>query len=147
MGKLDASLTLLLGNQRWSLGIRLRAKQLWFIFLKKCLFLLFIIYLATSAEMRWVLSAAWAQQLPHCTWDLSYPTGDQTHVPCIGEWTLNQWTTQEVLGSVLTQWSEVTYWCLQSSIFSINNWLLVLRVWVSAVKSKTSLAPIFLLCM
>ena len=30
------------------------------------------------------------------TWDLSSPTRDQTHVPCIGRQILNHWTTSEV---------------------------------------------------
>ena len=30
------------------------------------------------------------------TWDLSAPTRDQTHTPCIGRWNLNRWTTREV---------------------------------------------------
>ena len=29
-------------------------------------------------------------------WDLSSPTRDQTHVPCIGRLILNQWATREV---------------------------------------------------
>ena len=39
-------------------------------------------------------------------WDLNYPTRDQTHVPCIGRWILNQWTTSSV------QFSSVTQSCL-----------------------------------
>ena len=30
-------------------------------------------------------------------WDLSSPTRDQTHIPCIGRWILNPWTTRKVL--------------------------------------------------
>ena len=30
-------------------------------------------------------------------WDLSSPTRDQTCIPCIGRWSLNHWTTREVL--------------------------------------------------
>ena len=37
----------------------------------------------------------WAQ-LPHGMWDLSSPTRDQIHVPCIGRQILNHWTTREV---------------------------------------------------
>ena len=29
-------------------------------------------------------------------WDLSSPTRDQTHAPCIEVWSLNHWTTREV---------------------------------------------------
>ena len=29
-------------------------------------------------------------------WDLSSPTKDQTHVPCIGRWILNHWTIREI---------------------------------------------------
>ena len=29
-------------------------------------------------------------------WDLSFPTRDQTHIPCIGRQSLNHWTTKEV---------------------------------------------------
>lgn len=39
---------------------------------------------------------AWAQ-LPRGKWDPSSPTRDQTHVPCIGSWVLNHWTTREIL--------------------------------------------------
>ena len=36
---------------------------------------------------------AWASLL--CgTWDLSFPIRDWTHVPCIGRWILNHWTTR-----------------------------------------------------
>ena len=31
-------------------------------------------------------------------WDLSSPTKDWTHVPCIAKWILNHWTTSEVPG-------------------------------------------------
>ena len=45
----------------------------------------------------WIsLSSCDAQaQLPHSMWDLSFPTRDQTHVPYIGKWILNHWTTRE----------------------------------------------------
>ena len=33
---------------------------------------------------------------PQSTWDLSLPTRDQTHTPCIGRQSLNHWTTREV---------------------------------------------------
>ena len=29
-------------------------------------------------------------------WDLSSPTKDQTHIPCIGRQSLNHWTSREV---------------------------------------------------
>ena len=38
---------------------------------------------------------AWAQE-SHGMWDLSSPTRDQTHVPCIGMGILNHWTTRVV---------------------------------------------------
>ena len=34
---------------------------------------------------------------PCSMWDLSSPTRDGTHVPCIGRWSLNHWATREVL--------------------------------------------------
>ena len=34
---------------------------------------------------------------PSGMWDPSSPTRDQTHVPCIGRWILNPWTTRKVL--------------------------------------------------
>ena len=34
-------------------------------------------------------------------WDLSSPTRDRTHVPCIGRQILNHWTTREVPGCLL----------------------------------------------
>ena len=40
---------------------------------------------------------AWAQQLSGM-WDLSSPTRDQTHVPCIARWIPNHRTTREVPG-------------------------------------------------
>ena len=35
--------------------------------------------------------------LPHSLWEISYPTRDQTQVPCVGSQILNHWTTREVL--------------------------------------------------
>ena len=35
-------------------------------------------------------------QIPLGVWDLSSPSRDQTHVPCIGRLILNQWATREV---------------------------------------------------
>ena len=29
-------------------------------------------------------------------WDLSFPTRDETPIPCIARWILNHWTTREV---------------------------------------------------
>ena len=34
--------------------------------------------------------------LLHGMWDLSSPTRDQIHIPCIARWILNPWTTREV---------------------------------------------------
>ena len=34
--------------------------------------------------------------LPHSVWDLSSLTRDRTHIPCIGRWILNCWTTREI---------------------------------------------------
>ena len=34
--------------------------------------------------------------LPRGTWGLGSLTGDGTHVPCIGRWSLNHWTTREI---------------------------------------------------
>ena len=33
---------------------------------------------------------------PHGMWDLSSPTKDQTHIPCIGRQSLNHWTSREI---------------------------------------------------
>ena len=33
---------------------------------------------------------------PRGMWDLSSPTRDWTHTPCIGRWSLNHWTVREV---------------------------------------------------
>ena len=41
------------------------------------------------------LWSTWAQ-LPQGMWDLSSPTRDQTHMPCIGRQTPNHGTTREV---------------------------------------------------
>ena len=35
-------------------------------------------------------------QLVHGFWNLSSPTGDQTHVPCLAGQILNHWATREV---------------------------------------------------
>ena len=40
--------------------------------------------------------------LPYCMWDLSFPTWDQTHTPCIGRPSPNHWTT--------TGWPYHTCW-------------------------------------
>lgn len=37
----------------------------------------------------------WAQ-LPQGTWDLNFPTGDRTRIPCIERRILNHWTTRAV---------------------------------------------------
>ena len=37
---------------------------------------------------------------PHGMWDLSSPTTDQTHTPCMGKGSLNHWTTREVPGNL-----------------------------------------------
>ena len=47
------------------------------------------------------LWSAWAQELQgqahlHSIWDPSFPTRDQTNVPCTGRWIFNHWTTREV---------------------------------------------------
>ena len=39
-----------------------------------------------------VVAACWA----HGMWDLSSPTRDRTHVPCIGRRILNHWTNREI---------------------------------------------------
>ena len=33
---------------------------------------------------------------PQGMWDLSFPTGDQTHTPCIGRQNLNHWATRDI---------------------------------------------------
>ena len=38
--------------------------------------------------------------MPCSMWDLSSPTRDQTHAPCIGSVSLNHWTTREVPSEV-----------------------------------------------
>ena len=40
-------------------------------------------------------------QLLRSMWDLSLPTRDWTHVPCIATWILNHWTTREVPSSFI----------------------------------------------
>ena len=34
--------------------------------------------------------------LPLNLWNLSSPTRDQTHIPCVARWVLNHWTSREV---------------------------------------------------
>ena len=36
---------------------------------------------------------------PRGMWDLSFPTMDRTHTPCIRKWSLNHWTTRKVPSS------------------------------------------------
>ena len=55
------------------------------------LFFLIYIELATILPLFYVL-VYW----PWCMWDLNSPTRDWTHMPCIGRWSLNHWTTREV---------------------------------------------------
>ena len=43
-------------------------------------------------QWRFYVSVFW----PRSLWDLGSQTGDQTHIPCIGRWSLNHWTTREV---------------------------------------------------
>ena len=40
---------------------------------------------------------------PWGKWDVSSPTRDQTHTPCIGRWSLNHWITRQVPGAILQQ--------------------------------------------
>ena len=50
------------------------------------------------------LSFFFALATPCGMWDLSFKTSDQIHAPCIGAlgaWSLNHWTTREVLHSLL----------------------------------------------
>ena len=49
----------------------------------------------------------WAE-MPHGMWDISSPTRDQTHVPCIGRWMLNYWTTREVPDCLYDKFADVT---------------------------------------
>ena len=37
-------------------------------------------------------------------WDISSPTRDQTHIPCIGRWSPYHWTTSEVWWAVVWVW-------------------------------------------
>ena len=47
-----------------------------------------------------------------CWNDLSFPTRDQTHTPCIGRWSLNPWTTRKVPVRVESNWDlRVTDFC------------------------------------
>ena len=48
------------------------------------------------------LSCGMRAQLPCSMWDLSSPTRNRTHVPCIGRWILNYWIIRDV-SSALSQ--------------------------------------------
>ena len=48
-----------------------------------------------APECRLSSCIMWAELL-HGMWDISSPTRDQIHVPCIGQWMFNYWTTREV---------------------------------------------------
>ena len=60
-------------------------------------FFLIFIYLAVSG-----LSCGMRAQLPCSMWDLSSPTRNLIHVPCIRRWILNYWITRDV-SSALSQ--------------------------------------------
>ena len=47
-------------------------------------------------KFSYVGSSFWHMGFPHGTWNLSTPTWDRTHIPCIGRWILNHWATREV---------------------------------------------------
>ena len=49
----------------------------------------------------WGIQSSWHTGLVALRHVGSSPTRDWTHVPCIGRWTLNQWTTREVIWMVL----------------------------------------------
>ena len=50
-------------------------------------------------------------------WHLSSPIKDQTHIPCIGRWILNHWTTREVPILIFFKGSpEVFYYLLPNSL-------------------------------
>ena len=59
--------------------------------IKWLFFFLIYIELATILPLFYVL-VFW----PWRMWDLNSPTRDWTHMPCIGGWSLNHWTTREV---------------------------------------------------
>ena len=48
---------------------------------------------------------------PRAMWNLSFPTRDRTHVPCIGRSSLNHWTTREVPLSSLLHWVSQALFC------------------------------------
>ena len=60
------------------------------------------LYGTWAQQLQLVGSRAWVKQLwpmglAACSmWDSSSQTKDGTHVPCIGRWILNHWTTREV---------------------------------------------------
>ena len=39
--------------------------------------------------------------MPCSMWDLSAPTRDRPHTPCIGVWSLNHWSAREVPGFIV----------------------------------------------
>ena len=51
---------------------------------------------------RMMMMMIWAAL--HSLRDLSSPTRDRTHVPCIGRWILNLWTTREAPYSIFRNW-------------------------------------------
>lgn len=75
--------------------------------LKTCVGLciyLFLTALALCGSV-WASSAAAHGACCLCgTWDLGCPTRGRTHIPCVGRWLLNHWTTSGLV--FLSDWSE-----------------------------------------
>ena len=82
-------------------------------------------------------------------WDLSSPTRDQTHVPCIGRWTCIHWTTRKVLPLLPTSpppttlgggkefWSTHGFRELWRGNISLSSWF-------SGLQSVNNKIPIFI---
>ena len=62
--------------------------------LGSCLWWLLLLQ-STSSRLVGFSTCCWAQ-LPWGMWNLSSWSRDRTHVPCIGRWIPNHWTTREV---------------------------------------------------
>ena len=80
------------------------------IFLMWTIFKVFIEFV-TILLLFYVL-VFWSQGM----WDLSSPTRDRTHTPCIGRQSLNHWTAREVPS--LWFWFVFPWWLVMLSIFS-----------------------------
>ena len=80
---------------------------------------------ASRSYARLSSCGAWVFVVPSM-WDLSSPSRDQTHVPCIGRWSLTHWTTRKGPMYFLNNWRKYLKICQKSLNEGYkSNWLTV----------------------